>query len=686
MAQAATPARLGPDLTARLDGPDLTYWFVDRALGWSVVLQLVWVFPDRLDTALVDDVAAQLHHSGLHRRVEAPTVHGARPRWAASPVTIPAVHDETVAADAVERWSRDELYSVDLDAGAGRCWRLRAVPLADGGYALSLCTLHLVTDGQGFVRAAAAAFAAARGDVVRPVEGRARVARRRVSADGLDALRQLILGAVGLTRVFGGGLVHRRASTPDPRVPRAPLAQRSPEARVRWAVVSVPSDEWASAARRHDGTENTLFVAVIAGALRRSGVLPAGEPIKVGIRSADAEPTTTAPTPRPGSRCISTRRGAGSHAGASPCRAAYEALDGGRRDPTVHLAPLVTVVPPALAVRAVTAGGGMPDVMTRTSGPGTTTCCGSGRRPPVPSPSAATRRPWSRICRTASATDCSRGCCRPAATPRCPWPRSTSPPSRRGDPAPCPDRGADRMGSAAPSLVTAPTATTDARVTGPDETFMLVEALAGVETPIQMGWVFADDPGESAVEEIHARLTASPVHRMIATTRVPFARHRWIAAGPPEPPRVDVVPVEPEHLSRWFAELSTARRCGRHRDAAGTSPPRRPPTAAASCRCSPPTSSATAPACAARCSPDRGVAPDDPPAGPQGRIRDDLRDAGGQLLAAVRAVSRLVGAAVSSSRARARPDRRGAGRRRLDRPSPVPLAGASDAGLACRAV
>ncbi len=51
------------------------------------------------------------------------------------------------------------------------------------------------------------------------------------------------------------------------------------------------------------------------------------------------------------------------------------------------------------------------------------------------------------------------------------------------------------MGSAAPSLVTAPTATTDARVTGPDETFMLVEALAGVETPIQMGWVFADDPG-----------------------------------------------------------------------------------------------------------------------------------------------------------------------------------------------
>lgn len=362
MAQAAIPARL--------DGPDLTYWFVDRALGWSVVLQLVWVFPDRLDPALVDDVAARLHHSGLHRRVAPPAVPGARPRWAPSTGTIAAVHDGTVAADAVERWSRDELYAVDLDAGAGRCWRLRAAPLADGGHALSLCTLHLVTDGQGFVRAAVAALSGARGDAAPPVPAPVRPARRRVSADGLDAARQVARGAVGLARVLGGGLVRPTASTPDPRIPRAPLAERSPEARVRWAVVSVPSDEWASAARRHDGTENTLFVAVIAGALRRSGALPSGEPIKVGIpvsrRGGEDDDRANA------TAGVSVYLDEAEHRDLVRvrvrCRAAYEALDGGRRDPTVHLTPLVTVVPPALAVRAVTAGRGMPDAMTSNIG------------------------------------------------------------------------------------------------------------------------------------------------------------------------------------------------------------------------------------------------------------------------------------------------------------------------------
>ena len=361
MAQAATPARL--------DGPDLTYWFVDRALGWSVVLQLVWVFSDRLDPALVDDVAARLHHSALHRRVASPAVPGARPRWASSTASIPAVHDETLAADAVERWSQDELYAVDLDAGAGRCWRLRAAPLADGGHALSLCTLHLVTDGQGFVRAAAAALAAARTDAAEPVAAPVRATPRRVPADGLDALRQVVLGAIGLIRVLGGGLVRERASTPDPRVPRAPLAQRSPEARVRWAVVSVPSDEWASAARRHDGTENTLFVAVIAGALRRSGALPPGEPIKVGIpvsRRGDDDDRANATAGV--SVYLDDVAGRDLAQVRARCRAAYEALDGGRRDPTVHLTPLVTVVPPAVAVRAVTAGGGMPDAMTSNIG------------------------------------------------------------------------------------------------------------------------------------------------------------------------------------------------------------------------------------------------------------------------------------------------------------------------------
>jgi hypothetical protein len=109
------------------------------------------------------------------------------------------------------------------------------------------------------------------------------------------------------------------------------------------------------------------------------------------------------------------------------------------------------------------------------------------------------------------------------------------------------------MGSVAPPVVTVSSAD-DARVTGPDETFMLVEALAGVETPIQMGWVFADDPGQQAVEDLHARLAAGPVHRAIRRARVPFARHRWVAADRPDPVRVDTEPVAPQDVARWFAD------------------------------------------------------------------------------------------------------------------------------------
>lgn len=227
------------------------------------------------------------------------------------------------------------------------------------------------------------------------------------------------------------------------------------------------------------------------------------------------------------------------------------------------------------------------------------------------------------------------------------------------------------MGSAAPSLVTAPPPVADARVTGPDETFMLVEALAGVETPIQMGWVFADDPGASAVEEIHARLTASPVHRRIAVTRVPFARHRWVPAGPPAPLRVDTDPVAPEHVSRWFADHldGTSVRPTQGRSWHVATAPTVDGGRVVSVLASHVVCDGSGLRRALLAGPGVGPAS---PAGPTGRIRDDLRDAGGQLFAAVRAVSRLVAAGVSS--VRARPDRVDGGPVvvDLDRPSPAP--------------
>ncbi|WP_299577112.1 hypothetical protein [uncultured Williamsia sp.] len=228
------------------------------------------------------------------------------------------------------------------------------------------------------------------------------------------------------------------------------------------------------------------------------------------------------------------------------------------------------------------------------------------------------------------------------------------------------------MGSTAPSLVTTSTTTADARVTGPDETFMLVEALAGVETPIQMGWVFSDDPGESAVDDIHARLAASPVHRRIAVTRMPFARHRWVPAGPPEPVRLDLDPVAPEQVSRWFAD---------HLDGTSVRPTQGHSWHVATAPTSDGGRVVSVLASHVVCDgsglrrallTDRDAAHAAASAGSRGRIRDDLRDAGGQLVAAARAVARLVGAAAASVRTGADGTDDGPVVVELDRPSPVP--------------
>ncbi|MGZ8179321.1 hypothetical protein ACXVUM_15435 [Williamsia sp. SKLECPSW1] len=206
------------------------------------------------------------------------------------------------------------------------------------------------------------------------------------------------------------------------------------------------------------------------------------------------------------------------------------------------------------------------------------------------------------------------------------------------------------MGTAEPSVVTVPPgAGTGARVTGPDETFMLVESLAGVETPIQMGWVFADDPGEQAVEDVRARLAASPVHRVVRRTRVPFARHLWVPAGPPPPVRADAEAVAPESLSQWFADhldgTSVRPTQGRswHVATAPTTAGGRVVSVLAShvvCDGSGLRNALLAdprPVDAAAPTADTGVV-------------DDVRDAGAQLLAALRSVLRLIALAVGGLR------------------------------------
>ncbi|MGV9480645.1 hypothetical protein [Gordonia aichiensis] len=353
----------------RLADEDATYWLLDRGLGWSVVLQLTWEIPGVLDPTVITAFADRLARGALHRRVVVPRVAGARPSWvSAGGVLAPVVDVERVPSSETHRWATDALAHAALDAQAGRCWQLRAVVTESGDTVLSLCALHLVTDGRGLVTAARLALASD-GDEVAAELSTARPPT--VVADAFDALRQVRASTVGLVRASrrrrGGS-----ASTWDPRPPRPAPATRAPSAAPRWATVTVSAREWDAVATSHGGTPNTLFIAVIAGLLRSGGYAPSGVPLKVGVPvdrrsgSDDNRANATAgvsiiltgdPVP---SGDLSGIRAA--------CKDAYTRLADGVRASTAHLQPLVWLLPPRLVVSAAASGSGMPDAVVSNLG------------------------------------------------------------------------------------------------------------------------------------------------------------------------------------------------------------------------------------------------------------------------------------------------------------------------------
>ncbi len=351
----------------RLAPEDFTYWFVRRAFRWSVVLQVLWRFdrPPSHDALMA--VNARLAASPLNRRLITSPFPFSRPRWVHSEMEPDLLLDETtVESDAVERWAAREMYSAPLDPENGTSWRLRGAPTVDGGFVLSLTTLHLVADGKATVSAAADALGGRGADAlsVRPQA-------HAGAADAGDSIRQIVAAAHGVVRATISTM--RRDSTPPPpmRAPRPPMNVRAPAAAGPWAIVSVDVDVWRKVAEEHGGTSNSLFVAVISGLLRTSGYAPLGEPIKVGVpvssRTADDEGgNATAGV----SVYLIDEPAAGGDLGPirRKCKAAFTALAAGRRPAMIHLLPLMWLLPTSLIVKAVSSGSGMPDAVASNLG------------------------------------------------------------------------------------------------------------------------------------------------------------------------------------------------------------------------------------------------------------------------------------------------------------------------------
>lgn len=374
-------------MTARMQPEDTTYWLVREAFGWSVVLQLLWRFPAVPERAALDAVNARLRHSVLNRRLVRAAAPFARHRWVHADFAPDLLVDgEPIPADDIEPWSGTELYCTPLDPEHGPAWRLRGVPLTDGGFVLSLTALHLVADGRTMVTAAATALTATPTDPLsRPgpsitrsplgryvrdsvvINGRTVGRVVDIAVDAADGVGQVVAAGRGVGRAAvafarGGG------AGSGERVDKPQAHLRAPRARYSWATVSVAAAHWDSVARAHGGTANTLFIAVLAGALRSAGY---GDALKVGIpvsrrADEDARGNATAGVSVllteelvPGGDLGPLRR---------QCKDAFRRLSAGERAAHVHLLPLVSLLPTGLVVRAATAGSGMPDVVASNLG------------------------------------------------------------------------------------------------------------------------------------------------------------------------------------------------------------------------------------------------------------------------------------------------------------------------------
>ncbi|GAB99575.1 hypothetical protein GONAM_10_00465 [Gordonia namibiensis NBRC 108229] len=208
------------DRYGRLATDDAPFWFATPALGWSVVLQLVWVFDEEVSLEAMTSMNAALARGRMHRMLVPSTVYGSRPSWGPAPDAPGLAVDSLPVPDAgVDAWAIAEMSTVPLDAEGGRCWRLRCAPTESGGTVLSLSALHVVTDGRGMVAAAAeaaresgvpVAVAADRTPSSASSESFVPLRRRRL-ADAADAVAQAGAVVAGIVRAVAE---RRKASWP----------------------------------------------------------------------------------------------------------------------------------------------------------------------------------------------------------------------------------------------------------------------------------------------------------------------------------------------------------------------------------------------------------------------------------------------------------------------------------------
>lgn len=220
---------------------------------------------------------------GLGRRVERPTLPGARARWVPSPIP-PSIRMET-APHTPAQLSRfvDEVISVRPDPARDSGWRMVSAATEDGGTMVITWMNHAFGDARNLFELILGESSANVGELLPDdsdtgtnVGARRRWASTRDELGDLaDRIRTGVAGSARLGReaVMSplGSQSRDELTLLAPAVAamkRRPRSVGALSSRRTAAMVRCDYEEWRTAAREHGGSSNTLFIAVLANLLR----------------------------------------------------------------------------------------------------------------------------------------------------------------------------------------------------------------------------------------------------------------------------------------------------------------------------------------------------------------------------------------------------------------------------------
>ncbi|MFD3507923.1 hypothetical protein [Nocardia sp. NPDC058666] len=333
----------------RLTADDDLFLKLHSLYGNALVNQLAWRFDEPVGRDVLARFHAQLAQGFLARRVHNARLPFARPYWLPATASLPLGWDSTpVADDEILDWYFAQS-RVDFEPETGQVWRLSAAPTTSGGTLVSLVTSHVASDGGAVLFAVGDALARL-GESPNRATGSGLLVgikpRNTLSANMIDAGRQLRAVAKGIRAAIAARAVTEPDRNPRPDTPPLPLPPRWSPADL---VVQLDLAEWNAAAATHSGTTNGLLIALGAGILGRSGRVGDTADIRVDIpnsmRTTD-DPRANATTGLP----ISVTYRAGEPIDLAAVRAAVKRAATAYRDPATtpalqHLQPVQMILP-----------------------------------------------------------------------------------------------------------------------------------------------------------------------------------------------------------------------------------------------------------------------------------------------------------------------------------------------------